>query len=153
MSSPLDLAQALPPRVALSYRIAPLRWDGDLLEVGSSRSYRADEIEELRHLIGRPVRVVAMPEAELEAALRRQYGMGAELVERMLESPSAPVAAGSLNEAVQDLDAIGGEASVIRVINQMVSEAIRERATDIHLEPSEGGMAVRYSGSVCLDHL
>ncbi len=134
---------ALPARLALRYECLPLREvDGTLL-VASAKSYSPGELDELRQLLGRPVQVVAAPAAEVAAALRQHYGVGAETVEAMLQDETLPTTA-SLTEAIQDLDAIGGEASTIRFVNELLLEAVRDRATDLHLEPYPQRLTLRY---------
>ena len=51
------------------------------------------------------------------------------------------------NEKILDIDALAEDASIIKFVNQMVSEAIKDRATDIHLEPFQNELRVRFSSS------
>ncbi|MBI3291693.1 MAG: type II/IV secretion system protein [Elusimicrobia bacterium] len=128
----------------MRYRIAPVRIEEGTLVVASEKPYQGVELDELRQVVGLPLRIVLASEQEIQQLIRQHYGIGAETVEAMLQAEETVPLASSLTEAAEDLDAIGGEASVIRVVNQLLSEAVKERATDIHLEPFERSMAVRY---------
>jgi len=139
-----SLLPKLSAKVAWQYQCLPLREEGGTLVLATARPARVEDLDTLRHLLGQPVRLLQVPEAEVAAALRQHYGVGAETVEAMLQQASAPPLAATLTEAAEDLDRIGGEASTIRFVNELLWEAVHTRATDIHLEPYPAALTVRY---------
>jgi general secretion pathway protein E len=100
--------------------------------------------EAIALVVGQGVqRRVAVP-AELEAALDRLYG--GDSGEAASEGDAAEVTAelDALDTDVERLRDLASEAPVIRLVNQIVSRAVEARASDIHLEPSENGLKVRF---------
>ena len=94
---------------------------------------------------GRPVKWVLASRAQLLRAIKTLYGGGAETFDELLEARG-----GSLDdlltdkELVSDINANDPEASVVKFVNQIIREAIAERATDIHVEPLENDLRIRY---------
>ncbi|HVG80762.1 MAG TPA: ATPase, T2SS/T4P/T4SS family [Methylomirabilota bacterium] len=100
--------------------------------------------EAIALVAGRPIQTrVAVP-AELEAALDRLYG--GEPGETAQEEDAAELTADfeAIDTDVERLRDLASEAPVIRLVNQIVSRAVEARASDIHLEPSENGLKVRF---------
>ena len=133
----------VPARVASRYQVLPVGEEEGTLVLAVASPCRSGLSEELAQVLGRPVRLIEVPAAEIAAAIRQQYGLGAETVEQMLKDETLPLTA-SLSEAVADLDTLGGEAATIRFVNQLLAEAVADRATDIHLEPYAEALTVRF---------
>ena len=140
---PADLVKLIPARLAKQYQVLPVMLEGKTLLLGMANPLDSKVLDEIRMLIHRPVKPVLVSPQELLEAIRQHYGLGAETVEAMAETAELPSTA-ELTEAVEDLDKIGGSASTIKFVNQLLLEAVRDRATDIHLEPYETQMMVRY---------
>ena len=77
-------------------------------------------------------------------AIKTLYGVGAETFEEILQSTDRGVEAGDEQNEAMDLNADDPEASVVKFVNQIIREAISERATDIHVEPLENDLRIRY---------
>lgn len=140
---PLDLVKRIPARLANRYQVLPVMQDGKALLLGMANPLDTKAVDEIQMLVHGPVRPVLVSPLELSEAIRQYYGLGAETVEAMVATAELP-AAPELAEAVEDLDKIGGTASTIKFVNQLLLEAVRDRATDVHLEPYEAQLAVRY---------
>jgi type II secretion system protein E len=90
---------------------------------------------------GLPISLALAPRAEIEKALKKYYGVGAETLDEL-----------NKEEEPLELDLIGDkeiteddqEASVIKFVNQIIWEAFKDRATDIHFEPAEDELRIRY---------
>ena len=93
----------------------------------------------------RPVKWVLTSRAQLLRTIKSLYGVGAETFDELLKARG-----GSLDdlltdkELVSDINANDPEASVVKFVNQIIREAIAERATDIHVEPLENDLRIRY---------
>ena len=136
------LLKIIPARLALRYRVLPLKQEGAEVWVASADPSDTRLLDEVRALIGSPVKPVFVEPSELEEAIRRCYGVGADMVEQMT---AARLNAGpELSEAAADLDRVGGESSTVKFVNQLLLEAVQDRATDVHLEPYESQLCVRY---------
>ena len=94
---------------------------------------------------GKAVRFVVVPRTALLRAVKSLYGVGAETFEEILRARGDSLDdLFSDNELVSDLNAGDTEASVVKFVNQIIREAIAERATDIHVEPLENDLRIRY---------
>ncbi len=142
---PIDpsLLKLIPARLAVRYQVLPLRQEGETLLVAMADPLDTKTLDELRMLVRCPVQPVEIRPMDMAEAIRRHYGVGAETVEAMIATAELPPAE-ELTEAVADLDKIGGEASTVRFVNQLLLEAVQDRATDIHLEPYEQAVMIRY---------
>jgi type II secretion system protein E len=87
-----------------------------------------------------PVEFVLAPRTEIEKSLKRYYGVGAETLDEMAEDEAIDIEIADSREITGD----DQEASVIKFVNQVIWEAFKDRATDIHFEPSEDELRIRY---------
>src|SRR6267378_3595883 len=78
--------------------------------------------------------------AEIEKALKKYYGVGAETLDEMAEDEPLELLVGEDKEITES----DQEASVIKFVNQVIWEAFKDRATDIHFEPAEDELRIRY---------
>ncbi len=138
-----NLLKLIPARLAARYKILPVIQEGKSILVAMTDPLDTRALDEIRMLTKLSVQPAVVSAQELEEAIRQHYGVGAETVEAMVATEELPSTA-ELNEAVADLDKIGGEASTIKFVNQLMLEAVRDRSTDIHLEPYEKQLMIRY---------
>ncbi|SEM88769.1 type II/IV secretion system protein [Cryobacterium sp. TMT1-3] len=109
-----------------------------LAMVDPGNVFALDDVREAAHL---PVRPVVVERADLRAAIIRYYRVDDELTDlsTSLEQEQAPVTPVEFG-AADSLD----EAPIVRFVNVIVSQAIADRASDIHIEPGEHHVDVRY---------
>ncbi len=139
-----DAARAkVPTRVVFQYNVMPIRADDHTLVVATSDPFDLAMIEALRLVARCRIELVLSPRTEILKALKKYYGVGAETLDALMQKNVLDV-----EEAEpitkEDLEQAGGEASVVKFVNQIVAEAVKERATDIHIEPMEGDLRIRY---------
>jgi type II secretory ATPase GspE/PulE/Tfp pilus assembly ATPase PilB-like protein len=102
-------------------------------------------LDDLRLLLNLEVKGVLASELEILDAIRKYYGVGADTLERMVaQKSSSEELQSSSMEKVEDLEVMAEDASIIKFVNQILSEAVKERATDIHLEPFQDELRVRF---------
>jgi general secretion pathway protein E len=138
------LEERLSLRFLREARLVPIADTPDGLIVAMADPLDRFAQEAVALVVGRPIqRRVAVP-AELEAALDRLYGGDAG--EGSQEDPGAELVGDfdALDTDVERLRDLASEAPVIRLVNQIVSRGVEARASDIHLEPSENGLKVRF---------
>jgi type II secretory ATPase GspE/PulE/Tfp pilus assembly ATPase PilB-like protein len=134
--------QSVPPKLASHYRIMPIKLASGVLTVAVSNPMDGAAAEDIETNLGLRVERVLARRGEILGALRKYYGVGAETVERILaESPEREAV--SDGEESHDLEKMAEDASVVRLVNQLVQEAINDRATDIHFEAYRDGVIVR----------
>ncbi len=137
----------VPANVATHYGVMPLGLRNGKLLLAVCDPFDYEKLDELRVLLGVPFEIVLSTREKITAACKKCYGLGADTAERLLAESALEVdlvsdAADQENNI--DDESLAGEASVIRFVNILLTEAIRERATDIHLEPYERQLRVRY---------
>ncbi len=138
------LEERVSPRFLRETRTLPLREDESevaLAMVDPTDSYAIGAFE---MVTGRAVRpMIAMP-AELEAALERLYGAGKSAQSQLIGDVETRVDEIAFDADVQQLKDLASEAPVIRLVSMLITNALDMRASDIHVEPFENKLNVRY---------
>ena len=140
-----DVIKAVPARFVWHYKFMPLTLKGDLLTIAISNPLDVWPTEDIKFHLGFEVEVVLAVEAEIMAAIRTYYGLGANIVEGILDKKEDSTR--KTDEGMTVLDSpekMAQDASVIKLVNQLLAEAIQSRATDIHIEPFRDRVKVRY---------
>jgi type II secretory ATPase GspE/PulE/Tfp pilus assembly ATPase PilB-like protein len=134
----------LPPKLVFRDNCLPLAREGDTLTVATSDPFELGVLDELRRLTGFAIRVVLADEEELRKAIRDRLGVGGDTLDAMSAGMEIkPGAPGTGPHHADDAEQ-AQEASVIKLVNDLIAEAIAVRATDVHIEPYEHELAVRY---------
>ena len=139
-----EALKLLPARAVYQYAVMPLKLDGGVLSVAVSDPFNAVLSDGLRLAAGRPIRLTLAPREDIRKANRKYYGVGAEAVEKMIEDGRYEVDAGTDSISKIDVSEMGQDASIVRFVNQIIAEADRQGATDIHVEPMEEELRIRY---------
>ena len=137
-----ELLRTLPPRVVYRQRLVPVARVDDALQVATSDPFDLYAFDDLRLLTGLNIQPVLATRDEIEKVIKTHYGLGGDTLDEMVGEDDAPAAA--LEAGSEDLLEAAQEASVIKLVNEIILEAVKERASDIHVEPYEHHMAIRY---------
>ncbi|MDD5704892.1 MAG: ATPase, T2SS/T4P/T4SS family [Kiritimatiellae bacterium] len=135
--------ERLPARAVFQYRVVPLKFERGVLTVATSDPFNTGMADGLRLTAGGPVRLTLSTRDDIEKASRKYYGVGADTVEKMMADGRFDADADA-DLAKADLSQLGQEASIVRFVNQIIAEADRQGATDIHFEPMEQELRIRY---------
>src|SRR5438132_3945050 len=103
----------------------------------------SDRRQLVTQLLKKPAEWVLVPRAQLLRAMKTLYGVGAETFDEILKTNRGFEVLHE-GETATDINADDPEASVVKFVNQVIREAIAERATDIHVEPLENDIRIRY---------
>lgn len=137
--------QKVSAKFASHYKIIPLEFDNSTLTIAMADPLDIRTIDDLRLLLGLDVKAVLASELEILDAIRKYYGVGAETLEKIITQEAAFNEYSAEAEKTEILESeIKEDASLIKFVNQIMQEAIKDRATDIHLEPFEGELRTRY---------
>ncbi|VAX42834.1 General secretion pathway protein E, partial [hydrothermal vent metagenome] len=135
--------ERLPSKLVYRQSCVPISQDADRLIVATSDPFGLDTLDELRLVAGCAIDLVLADEDDLRKFIRTHYGVGSDTLDQM--SADAGI------EATDTADAATAgeieqaqEASVIKLVNDLLIEAVNERATDVHIEPYEQELIVRY---------
>ena len=140
-----DFISTLPAKILLQRQIVPVRRDdGSVLAVVSNPFQQAG-IDELRVMTGLDIEVGVAPRAEIASFIKRSLGLGADTIQSMYdEAQESGIQFIRDQEEDVDLAEAAEGASIIRFVNQILTEAIEMRSTDVHVEPFENELRVRY---------
>ena len=139
-----DTLGKLPAKVVFQYNIIPLSVENGVLRIASNDPFSAKVIDAVRLVSGMRVRMVLSPSADIAKAINKFYGVGADTMERLMEDDVVDDSDDASILAKVDLSDLDQEASIVKFVNQVVWEAYKDRATDIHFEPMEDELRIRY---------
>ena len=139
-----EALQKLPASAVYQFGVLPFRVDAGSLTVVSADPFDTSAADGLRLVAGCPVRTALAPKEDVEKAVKKFYGVGAEAIEKMLEDDRYDVGDDFGAMTKIDVNEMGEEASIVRFVNQIIAEADRQGATDIHIEPQETEFRIRY---------
>ena len=139
-----DFLAKFPVRILLKHRLVPLSIENGSVLVASARMFDTTGLDELRIATGLDCRLALAPATEIDRCARKFLGVGADTIESMANDAEPGIAVISDDQDDVDLSDAAGEASVIKFVNQVLSEAIQLRATDVHFEPFERELRLRY---------
>jgi type II secretion system protein E len=127
-------------KVAFQYSVLPTAVKDGTVQVVVSNPFDAAMLNAVRFDAHGPVEFALAPRTEIEKALKRYYGVGAETLDEMDDDAPLDLEL-PIDKEITEGDQ---EASVIKFVNQVIWEAHKDRATDIHLEPQEDDLRIRY---------
>src|SRR6201982_2547091 len=133
----------LPSRFVFQHHILPIEVKENSVVLATYDLFNSIGRQLAGQLLKKPAEWVLVPRAQVLRAMKTLYGVGAETFDEILKTR------GSLDvlddgEAAIQINADDPEASVVKFVNQIIREAILERATDIHVEPLEDDLRIRY---------
>jgi type II secretory ATPase GspE/PulE/Tfp pilus assembly ATPase PilB-like protein len=134
--------QAVTAKLAAHYGVMPILLDAGVLTLAVANPVDMAAVDDVQTNLGYHVDRVLSSPSDIRNALRRYYGVGADTVERILaDSPGR----GTEVEVAEshDLEKMAEDTSVVKLVNQLLQEAIRDRATDLHFEVDREGVTVR----------
>ncbi len=141
-------AMALVPRsLAVRYTVFPLSKEGGALQLAISDPLDVDAIDSLGHILKLTIEPSVAPADEIKHVIERFYGKDAGEIDAMLNDFSIGGAEANAvtTVAVDGTNSVEeGDAPIIKLVHQIILEAIQRRASDIHLEPLEKRFRVRY---------
>jgi len=146
MTIPPELIEKVPARFATHYRFVPIQEKNGTMTVALSDPLNAHLLDDIRLVLKRRIEAAVTTPAEIQKAIKELYGVGADTVEKILSNDDHMGGVINLESSVFSTD-IGDDtidASVIKFVNELILEAVQSSATDIHIEPFENHLRVRY---------
>jgi type II secretion system protein E len=137
------ILEKIPTKAVFQYNVMPVAMENGALRVATHDPFIPGLADALRLASGFKVRFALSPLPDIEQAAKKLYGVGAETLDKMMQDGRIEVAPEE-DLLKQDVSALDQEASVVKFVNQIIWEAHKDRATDIHLEPQEQDLRIRY---------
>lgn len=136
-----ELLSLFPARVLLKEELLPLERENGSVRIATSRLFATEGIDTLKSLTGLNLEPVLAPSEKLGGEIKKHLGVGADTLDELDKETALEVVE---DEDDGDLDAAAEDASIIRFVNQVLKDAIELRASDIHIEPFEDELRIRY---------
>jgi general secretion pathway protein E len=133
-----------PARILIDRGLMPLAENGDGVAIVTSRLFDTTGLDELRLATGLDVHPVIAPSAEIDRFIKKYLGVGADTLQSMSLDDDDVKVVEEFNDENLDLSTAAHDASIIKFVNQVMAEALELRATDVHVEPFESQLRVRY---------
>src|SRR5580704_17993282 len=141
---PGPLREKVPAKTALRYHVVPLQEDEHGISIAFYDPFDLLARQALASSLHQRIVYVMSTRTQIVKALRQGYGVGAETFEAILEGRSEEEAGLDAEQELNVLDLDDSEASVVKFVNQILREALEQRATDIHIEPLQDDLQIRY---------
>ena len=131
-----EVTRVVPAKFVWHYKFMPLKLAGKTVTIAVADPLAVWMAEDLKLHLGLDVERVLSTEKEILACMRKYYGVGSETVEEILARPNAPLTDLRDKAAVEieGAERSDQDASVIKLVNQILTEAVMARATDVHIE-------------------
>ncbi|MFH1753709.1 MAG: ATPase, T2SS/T4P/T4SS family [Candidatus Omnitrophota bacterium] len=139
-----DAIKAIPAKFASHYKFIPIRLDGDLLTIGLNDPTDIQTIDDIKLVIGYQLNPILATEEDIIDGIKKYYGVGADTMEKIISTTQQDEPGSTEVQATQDIGETAEDASIIKFVNQILLQAYRDHATDIHIEPFEDELKVRY---------
>ena len=140
----VEAISALPASAVYQFGVLPFRQDDATLTIVTSDPFDTKAVDGLRLIAKRRIRTALSSAEKVDKAIKKEYGDGADAIEKMIEDGRYSVddEIGTMTKI--DVNEMGEEASIVKFVNQIIAEADRQGATDIHIEPQETELRIRY---------
>ena len=133
---------SITPEFLHQAKAVPIADDGESVLVSMADPLDQFTVSALRLALGRPVVIQVGVMSEIEAAIAHQYGQSANSMAHIIDGIDS--GSGEDTDDVQHLKDLASEAPIIRLVNLVIARALEARASDIHVEPFEASLKVRY---------
>lgn len=132
-----------PARILLKEELLPLKRANGLVEIATCRLFNTQGLDALKTMTGLRLQPVLAPREAIQREMKKRLGVGADTIDTLDEEAPFQVVDEDGSEDT-NLDSAAEDASIIRFVNQVLRDAIELRASDIHLEPFEDALRIRY---------
>jgi type IV pilus assembly protein PilB len=134
-----DAVALVPERVARRRLLIPLRYEDDLILVAMADPLDLEGIDEVEVRTGRKARVLVATESQIRYAIDKYVAS-----QDAFQDVVSMTGLGTDDEELDEKVLAGADVPIVRLVNQLIREAVNDRASDIHLEPMAKDVVVRY---------
>ncbi len=142
---PGDAIAAVTGKLARNYGVMPIHADDQQIELLVTDPFSTQAVDDLTFALGRSVRLFFADPDKVEAQIKQHYGEDDETIDDLLrEISTGDLAAGATELSERDIESLAEQTPIIRFVNLVIGQAIRDKASDIHFEPFEQEFKIRY---------
>lgn len=138
-----EVVKRVPAKLVTHYQLLPIEQNNGALKVAVSDPLDMHTLDDLRMVLNMEIEPVVSTKKEIGEGIKRYYGIGADTMEELMDDAKTEVLDIETKEA-ENIEDMAEDASIVRFVNQIISEAFHDRATDIHVEPYEDELRIRY---------
>lgn len=138
-----ELLKQAPSKVVHRDRVIPIDRHNGTIRVATNNPFNLYAFDELRMLMGAKIETVLATGEEISRVIKQHYGVGGHTVESMMGERDMEIIS-EVDPDNADLIEQAQEATVVKLVNEILLEAIRDRASDVHIEPYENDLKIRY---------
>jgi type IV pilus assembly protein PilB len=136
--------ELIPPEVATKFQVVPIKREGRVLTVAMANPDNIFAIDDIKFITGLEVRPVVATETAIKRAIDRFYESADSLAEVMKDMQEDFEIVEELDEDSGAAEALSEDAPVVKLVNSLIADAVNKGASDIHVEPFEKKLRVRY---------
>ena len=134
----------IPEDLSKKYQVIPLFKARETLTVAMTDPLNVVAIDELKLKTGLNIEATIAGEVDIRQAINQYYGVGGSIEEVLKSIDIEALSVGEEEAAIEKLHEIAEEAPIIKLVNLIMMQAIRDRASDIHIEPEESSLKIRF---------
>lgn len=139
-----SVVEKVSAKIASYYKLMPIEFKGKTLTVVVTDPLDVHMLDDVKLLLGYEINAALGSEKDILEAIRKYYGIGADTIERIMAEAPRSEELKLPDIATQNVEELVEDASIIKFVNQILQQAYYDRATDIHIEPYEDELKVRY---------
>jgi type IV pilus assembly protein PilB len=144
---PKELLEKVPSSIAKAYKIVPIRMEGNTLVVAMGDPMNVQILDDLRFMLDCEVKGLRSNEEDVNEIIEKFYGGQIESVESLLKEVESMTISTEEKAETTDLAALeemARQLPIVKLVNLVLIQAIKDRASDIHFEPFEDQFKIRY---------
>jgi type IV pilus assembly protein PilB len=136
----------VPIKIAIYYKFIPVQLQDRVLTIAVSSPLDIKTQDEIRTQLGFDIAIAFCCHDDIQEALKKYYGLAADTLDKISSTAvkEQTISGQFTQETVEDIEKLAEDASVVRLVNQIILEGWKKRATDIHIEPYRQDVALRY---------
>jgi len=139
-----DILKKIPAKFACHYKIMPIKIEEDKLTLAIEDPLNLNALEEISLFLGFKIEPARASLADISEAIKEYYGLGAETIEDIISEEDIDKDLLKQKSGMENIDDLAQDASIVKFVNQMLSQAVNDNATDVHIEPYEDEVRIRY---------
>lgn len=139
-----EVLDRVPIKIAWYYKFIPIKIVNNILTIASAVPYDVRTTDEIRMHIRLEVKVILTQESELNEAFKKFYGFASDTIDRIKTKEPMRNASSDDGKWIEDIEQQTDDPTVSHLVNQIILEAYKKRATDIHIEPYRNKVRFRY---------
>ncbi|MBU4342538.1 MAG: Flp pilus assembly complex ATPase component TadA [Candidatus Omnitrophica bacterium] len=144
LAIPHEVFEKVPAKYACHYKLIPVKFEKDTITIAVADPLDVRTLDDLKLLLGCDVAGVLATESDINEGIKKYYGIGAETIEEIVDTGDRTEEIALETRKTENIEDLVEDASIIKFVNQILVQGVKDGATDIHIEPYEDELKVRY---------